>query len=484
VHQQTLNAEWRRLQAAFLSAVGDTSPLEISSGTMVVIPSLTVPEDERKELIGVQSYEERLLFLLLTLRRPDKRLVFVSAADIAPEVIDYYLNLIPHRGPIRERLTLVSVGDTSQQALTTKILEHQEVVTSLRNIIQAHGNAFLFPFNVTSKEEELAARLGIPIYGIPSRAAHFGEKSDGRRVARAACVPVVDGVEDIRTPDDILAAFTRLCEKDSERAVLKLNDSFSGMGNVILSRRSDSRAVAIADGVWALLPPGVTTWDDYLHRMFLRHGTMERMLEGPLTAPSVQMLIRPGRRPEVVSTHEQILGGQANQTYLGCEFPANERYRDIITKYAHQIAHILTKHEVVGFFSVDFLVSLQRNQVYFGEINLRLGGTTHPFGICRYLTNAVYDEVSGLLMSPLGPRYYVASDNVQDDLLIGKSPADILKVMSATGLLFDHSSLAGVTLHQLGSVPDSGKLGICSIAASPEEARSGFESASRALVGA
>jgi PGM1 C-terminal domain/ATP-grasp domain len=480
--QQTLNEEWRRLQAAFLSTVGDAGPFEISSGTVVVVPSLTLPEDELKDVVGIQFYEERLLFLLLTLSRPDIRLVFVSTADIAPEIIDYYLDLIPYHESVRKRLTLVSVGDIGRQPLTAKILEHQEVVTFVRNIVQMHGNAFLLPFNVTRQEEELAARLGIPIYGMPSRAAHFGGKSGSRYVARAACVPAVDGVENIRTHEDVRVAFTRLCRNDAERVVLKLNDSFSGMGNVILSRRSDGGAVAIAGGLWALLPQGVTTWDDFLQRLFLRCGTMERMLEGPLAAPSVQILIKPGRGPEVVSTHDQILGGQANQIYLGCEFPANERYRDKIVKYARQIADILKEHEVVGLFSVDFLVSLQQNQVYFGEINLRLGGTTHPFGISRYVTNAVYDEVSGLLVSPLGPRYYVASDNVQDDLLIGKSPADILKAMCATGLLFDHSRLAGVTMHQLGSVPESGKLGICSIAASPKEARNAFYSAFNALV--
>jgi hypothetical protein len=84
-------------------------------------------------------------------------------------------------------------------------------------------------------------------------------------------------------------------------------------------------------------------------------------------------------------------------------------------------------------------------------------------------------------MSSLGPRYYVASDNVQDDLLIGKSPADVLKAMSVTGLLFDASHMTGVTLHQMGSLPDSGKLGICSIGGSSEEAKSALQSALKAL---
>ena len=30
---------------------------------------------------------------------------------------------------------------------------------------------------------------------------------------------------------------------------------------------------------------------------------------------------------EVLSSHEQVLGGASGQTYLGCSFPAAESYR-------------------------------------------------------------------------------------------------------------------------------------------------------------
>lgn len=476
-----LEAHWRSLQASFLAAVGDRSPFELNTGTMVVIPSLTLPADELKDVAGIQFYEERLLFLLLQLAKPNARLIFISTSEISPEIIDYYLDFLPDKTTARDRLALIAVGDTGQQPLTAKLLAHEEKIVSVRNFVQAYGKAYLLPFVVTTKEEELAARLGIPIYGMPSDAAHLGGKIGGRRVARIAGVPVIDGIDNIRMPEDIKVAFNRLCGQDTDRAVLKLNDSFSGMGNVILSSRSVDAEIQVAEGLWALLPQGVTSWDDYLSRLFARRGVMELMVEGPLTAPSVQMLVKPGRVPEVISTHDQILGGMANQLYLGCAFPANGQYRDKIIKYGQMIADVLAEEGVVGVFSVDFLVSQPYGEVYFGEINLRLGGTTHPFEICRDLTKAAYDAITGLLMSASGPRYYVASDNVQDHKLIGKSPADVLKLMSETGLLFDDSRLAGITMHQMGSLPDSGKLGVCSIAASAEEARSAFQSALEAL---
>ena len=38
-------------------------------------------------------------------------------------------------------------------------------------------------------------------------------------------------------------------------------------------------------------------------------------------------MIHPGGEVEVLSTHEQLLGGPSGQTYLGCQFPARDHYR-------------------------------------------------------------------------------------------------------------------------------------------------------------
>ena len=43
----------------------------------------------------VQAYEERFLFLLLLLRQPRARLIYVTSRTILPSIIDYYLDLLP-----------------------------------------------------------------------------------------------------------------------------------------------------------------------------------------------------------------------------------------------------------------------------------------------------------------------------------------------------------------------------------------------------
>ena len=58
-----------------------------------------------------QAMEERFLFLLMLLRQPRLRMVYVTSMPIAPEIIEYYLALLPGVIPshARSRLSLVAV---------------------------------------------------------------------------------------------------------------------------------------------------------------------------------------------------------------------------------------------------------------------------------------------------------------------------------------------------------------------------------------
>src|SRR5438128_4925655 len=84
--------------------------------TIVVVPSLTV---DRPGLQGsvIQAYEERFLFLLLLLRQPRARMVYVTSQMILPSIVDYYLDLLPGVIPshARARLHLVAPLDSLDQ---------------------------------------------------------------------------------------------------------------------------------------------------------------------------------------------------------------------------------------------------------------------------------------------------------------------------------------------------------------------------------
>ena len=81
-----------------------------------------------------QAYEERFLFLLLLLRQPRLRMIYVTSMPIDPRIIEYYLALLPGVIPshARARLSLVSVGDASPRPLSEKLLERPRLLAQDR----------------------------------------------------------------------------------------------------------------------------------------------------------------------------------------------------------------------------------------------------------------------------------------------------------------------------------------------------------------
>ena len=59
---------------------------------------------------------------------------------------------------------------------------------------------------------------------------------------------------------------------------------------------------------------------------------------------------------EVLSTHDQVLGGPSGQSYLGCRFPADPAYAAVITRDAVKVGQELVGEGVLGRFAFDFVV--------------------------------------------------------------------------------------------------------------------------------
>ena len=438
-------------------------------GTIVVVPSLTLSIEDLRNVTAVVFYEERLLCFLLLLAEPTARVVYTTSTAIDPATIDYYLRFVPDAADARRRLTLVDAGDAELGWLSAKLLSDRAVLSRIRDAIGDAAQARLLPFIATPVEHELAEALGVPVDGPRADLGVLGSKSGARKVARRAGVAVLPGSEDLVTVEDVTAAIQALiaARPEAEAVLIKLNDCFSGLGNVILE------VDALADP----LPTSKTvfcseeeSWPSYIAKMAAQGAVVEELLRDPeLRSPSVQLRISPGGAVEILSTHDQILGGPQNQIYLGCRFPAHPDYRLTIQGEARKVGEVLAEAGVVGSFGIDFLVV--GKDVYLSEINLRLGGTTHPFWMARLATGASYDLATGQLRRPDGgARYYVATDNLKSAQLKGRSPADVISLVDRAGLAFDTATGTGVALHLLGAVTVAGKLGATCIADSPESA--------------
>jgi hypothetical protein len=450
---------------ALRERLGGWGPTEMDEGTLLVVPSITFPTAELRKIIGIQYYEERMLCLLLLLKHPRLRVVYVSSLPIDPFIVDYYLSFLPDPQSARDRLELIAVGDDEPRALTYKLLDDPEVMESILVAVGDPSQTCTLVFNVTAAEQEMCRRLGVALYGPHADLISLGSKSGSRRMAREAGVPVLEGTEDLNSLEEIESAIASLRERRPEAgaAVIKLNNGFSGQGNAIIELDQVRSPLTATETLFCAVEE---SWQSYMPKLEADGAIVEELTRGTGTvSPSVQLRILPDGSSEVVSTHDQILGGPDDQVYLGCRFPASESYRAAIQEHGLRVAEVLAARDVVGSFGIDFVVVPRRRKpiVYLSEINLRLGGTTHPYLMTRLTTGGEYDPRSGDLMVGGRPRLYVSTDNLKSKAYTGLEPREVVEALEEAGLAFDRESRTGVTLHLLGALREHGKLGIVCI---------------------
>lgn len=459
-------------------------PDRLAPRTVVVVPSMTLHAEELAKLAGAHHYEERLLCLLLLLRMPRTHLIYVTSEPIAPTIIDYYLHLLPGvpLSHARRRLTLLTCHDGAAAPLTQKLLARPRLLERVRTAVADPASAHLVCFNVTPLERTLAVRLGLPVYGCDPDRYHLSTKSGGREVFRRAGVTMPPGHEHLRDPHDVAEALAELKRRQPElrRAVVKLDDGFSGKGNALFAYDGAPASGELAGWVRAELPSRLRfeaageCWEAYAQKFAAMGGIVECFLEGAaVRSPSVQCRIDPLGGVAVVSTHDQVMGGPSGQVFLGCTFPADAAYSRQIQQDALRVAQVLCGEGVLGRFGIDFL-SVKRGDSWEHaalEINLRKGGTTHPYLMLEMLTDGTYDSESGQFRTPTGqPCHYYASDNLESPAYRGLTPDDLIDIAVAHDLHFHGATQQGVVFHLIGALSQYGKLGTVCIGDSPARA--------------
>ncbi len=484
-------AEFERLKPR-LDALWDAlSAREEEPYTSVVIPSITLNQAELSKLEAASFYEERLLFLLIRLRNPQSRMVYVTSQPVHPLILEYYFQLLAGipASHARARLTLLCAYDASPRSLTEKILERPRLIQRIRYGVPDPSRAFMTVFNSTPLERRLSVLLGIPLNGVDPALSALGSKSGSRKVFREAGVPMPEGAEDLRSRDDLIGALTELRGKRPKirRAVVKLDESFSGEGNAIFQYPDGEGRAALEDGLSALscaVPE--ETPERFLKKFTGMGGIVEEFLEYPESAaPSVQLRNDPQGEVVLLSTHDQILGGPTSQVYLGCRFPAEEPYRRQIQAAARRVGDVLAKKGVVSRFGVDFFVGMPRvgaPEVFALEINLRMGGTTHPFLALQFLTGGTLDPESGGFLSPSGhPKFYRSTDNLKSAAYRGLCPEDLIDITTMNRLHYNHGTETGALFHMIGAISQYGKVGLTAIGNSRAEAEAIYAAALEAL---
>ena len=442
--------------------------------TVVVVHSISFPVPDHL-VPAFPAYEERFLCMVLSLlRAPRSRVVYVTSQPIHPRVIDYFFGLVPELDTpeARSRFCPVSLVDGRNAPLAQKLLARPGALRRIRALVGDPELAMILPFCMTEHERDLAVALQLPIYGSDPALNWLGTKQGSRRVFAEEDVPHPVGL-DIDGSRDLSAAFAELRKRSpsARGAVLKLDEGVSGLGNALVD-------LARADGdlrAALKLEDEEQSLDDYLEALDGQGGIVEERIEGrSFRSPSVQLRLSPSGQVDIMSTHDQVLGGPHGQTYFGCQLPADPAYAERIASEGLKVGRRLGREGVIGRASVDFAAVEGEDgwRAYALEINLRCGGTTHPLFALTTLTDGAYEPLSGEYRTRFGDiKQYAATDHLDSPAYQSLTPDDLLDVVAERSLGWDAETETGVVLHMVSALAAAGRIGLTAIGDDLDQAR-------------
>ncbi len=456
---------------------------QLLAGTdLLVVPSFNADPRTLACIDGLNSWAERHLVELRHLLDPGNRLVFITPTPISEGCLEAVLKLMPAVPPswLRERLQPLCLHDHAPRPLSHKLLARPRLLDQLRG--QLRPGARLACYSVSPAEMALAQLLNLELEGTPASLSGFGSKAGSAEVFAQLGMPFPRTTVLCHSLEQLRDASTELLERhrDINSLVVKLNRMAGGRGNAPLEL--DLQA-------WRLQPPlqrrrllehavqhlamPLPHWRDEL----LSHGAIAQELidgrAGALSSPSVQLWIDGDGAAQLVSTHEQWLGGPHGQSFKGCRFPARFAYREELMAMGERLGQHLAGLGCRGAVLLDVLARRQDNrwELWAIEINLRKGGTTHPFQLAASATGGQLDRASGELRSADGSAvFYEASDELRMPHWHGLLPEQLLDDWVRRGLFLNSANRRGCIPHRLGALSEHGLLGATVLGRSRREA--------------
>ena len=443
-----------RLQATLGAVLDLGAPGSTVEHVVVALPSHSMPQ-RLLDHHGAQlpALEHRaLLDGLVVAHTPGARVVVVTCAAPSEAVLDHYARLAlpgsPHEA--RQRVSCLVVPDDGPRGIAAKLLDRPDLVARLREQIGGRP-AIIEPWNVTPDEVAVALALDAPLNGGPAELWPLGFKSASRRLFREAGVPVPAGAEDVHDGVEVAAAIEvmRRDRPGLDRVVVKLDNSGAAEGNRVMGTRDDRGRALTATELAARLEAVTPSW--FLDEL-VDGGVVEELVTGlDVSSPSAQAEIRPDGRVTVLSTHEQVMGGDSGQVFTGSRFPADASYAAAIGRHTAAVARRLADLGAVGWLAVDFVARRQGPEwdLVAVDLNLRKGGTTHSYAALRHLVPGTYDTARHRWVAAAdgSPRSYRSSDAVGGAAWVGLDAARAIHVLEAAGLAFDAARGSGVVLH-------------------------------------
>ena len=452
--------------------------------TVLAIPSLSLP------FFGVQSieqllhYEERIFYLFHILRNPLNRLIVVTSSPVTETLVSYLLHLVPGipHSHARRRLELLHVQDNSSKPLTQKILDRPALMTRIKRLLSESPRASISCYTVTPLEEELAVALQVPLHGPRAEHLRLTSNSGSRQLFQALGIPHPRGCKDVQYIGDVARALVDLAKEQPQlaKACLKHNFSISGYGNAIIDLSELQERLQRGDEVdnpfyrwvtdclpkWTRLVHERQTWNSYLERLGLEGGVVEGFVEGDPC--SVQVRIDLDGTVDVIGTHEELMGGENAQVYLGCRFPASQRLAGRLGALGLKLGEWMAKEGVVGRFTANFLATPKGgesvDELYAVDVHLRKGNTTLPLRTLQLLSGGRYYHEEGVFKDDRGQELcYLSSDHFGAGQFKGMMPRDLLEIITCSPYHYSSTTHTGAVFHMLNGISELGQTGITCI---------------------
>lgn len=441
--------------------------------TNIIIYAFPFADRALREVPYLRYSAERSLGLLEKLRDPQLRIIVITSEPVDSYTLEYHFRDI-FRFDDRateealKRLTLLTPGSREAVPLDQMVLRDDHIMDILKSAASDSNSVSIDNFSASDSLDKIAQQIGADIAeGNNSFVSRWGSKAGGKEVLTSAGVTVPRGTTEVLYGEAaVKSAINRLAHgpRPPRRALVKLNSNTwaASIGNVLVDCERLRRTGDLIASADVIRMPA----EDFRHELHDDGAIAEEFIDGVISSPSGQGLIRADGSIEVTACHDQVL---TDGQYWGCRFPVDEQWRPAITDAVGQVGAALASRGHRGTFGVDFVVA-DDGALTAVEVNLRKVGPSHVIQYVRTLVGGRFGR-DGLLRRGDGEQVCYVHRRLLDPEHLGRlRPQAAVEALGEMGLLYRHCTGEGVVLHVLGALNMCGHVEVTAIGPTHEAA--------------
>lgn len=199
---------------------------------------MEVDEEKRLSMDYLPERQNVQLSRVFRLKDPNLIIIFLSPADLQPELLTYYYRMMDLAGidNYRERLIFMTPELASRfpgHYSTARLLYYSASTLNQLKIITSDLPSILYPGQPCNELLKICDHLGCFLFsGEPQRMKAFTTKSQTKRLLRNLCIETLPAAMEMYDYGEFLNTFSVLIVKHPTTTawVLKIDDEIQGRG--------------------------------------------------------------------------------------------------------------------------------------------------------------------------------------------------------------------------------------------------------------